>query len=136
MHQRRPDGLLNLGHNLRNRPRVDVLDRVALRLPHPLGRGDPLAVHLFAGRHQHDWDGPFCRRLVEALAERLGEAVDDPVVGKEDIVFAEELALRLVRLELGPDVANVDDPADLGPEVLGKVVRDRVLVPALGVRRY
>jgi hypothetical protein len=51
-------------------------------------------------------------------------------------VFAEELALRLVRLELGPDVANVDDPADLGPEVLGKVVRDRVLVPALGVRRY
>jgi hypothetical protein len=51
-------------------------------------------------------------------------------------VLAEELALRLVRLELGPQVADVDDPADLGPQLLGELVRDRILVPPLRVGRY
>ncbi len=51
-------------------------------------------------------------------------------------MFGEQLPLRLERLELGPQVANVDYPADLGAEVLRELVRDRILVPPLGVGRY
>jgi len=33
-------------------------------------------------------------------------------------------------------MANVDNPANLGAEILGELVRDRILVPPLGVGRY
>jgi hypothetical protein len=51
-------------------------------------------------------------------------------------VFAKELALSLVRLELGSEMADVNDPADLGAQVLRELVGDCILVPALGVRCY
>jgi hypothetical protein len=133
--ERGANGPLHLGHNLGDRPGVGVLGRVAFRL-FALRSRYPLPVDLLPPCRQDDRNGPFCRRLVEALAEGLGQAVDDPIVGEEDVVFAEELALRLVRLELCPQVADVDDSADLGTEVLGELVGDGILVPPLRVGRY
>lgn len=48
-------------------------------------------------------------------------------------MLAEQLALGLIRLEFGLEVTDIDDSADLGPEVLGELVGDRILVEPLGV---
>ena len=64
----------------------------------------------------------------------LGQAVDDSVVGKEDVMVVEQLALGLVCLELGLEMGDVDDAGDAVAQVLRELLRsDNVLVVALGV---
>lgn len=64
----------------------------------------------------------------------LGKTVDNSVVGKEDVMVVEQLALGLVCLELGLEVGNVDDAGDAVAQVLGELFgSDNVLVVALRV---
>lgn len=131
--ERRANGLADLGHNLWCRSRVDILDGVALGLG-TLGLGHPLAVHLLPLLHEHDGDGALGMALEEGLAQVLGKTVDDSVVGEEDVMVVEKLALGLVCLELGLEMADVDDARDAVTQVLGELLRgDNVLVVALGV---
>lgn len=64
----------------------------------------------------------------------LGETVDNSVVGKEDVMVVEQLALGLVCLEFGLEVADVDDAGDAVAQLLRELLGgDNVLVVALGV---
>jgi len=133
MDQGSANGSPELGNNLGSRASVDVLGRVALLL-HARGLGSPLSVHLSALRHQHNGDGSLDGALEEGLPKRLREAVDNAIVGKEDLVVGKELALGLVRLELCLDVCDVDNAGDALAQVLGELLRrDHVLVRSLRV---
>lgn len=131
--ERRAKGLADLSHNLWCRSSIDILHGVALGLG-TLGLGHPLAVNLLPLLHEHNRNGALGVALEEGLAQVLGKTVDNSVVGKEDVMVVEQLALGLVCLELGLEVGNVDDAGDAVAQVLGELFRsDNVLVVALRV---
>lgn len=125
--ERAADGLLDLSRDVLRRAGADG----ALGL---LGGLLALAVDAGGLGGEHDWDGALGGALVEGLAEGLGQAVDDAVVGEEDVVLGVELALGLILLPLGLELADIDDAGDALAQRLGEVVGgDNVLVGALGV---
>ena len=122
------DGLLYLTGDLGGGRGVDGAGGLLV----PLG---PLAVDLRRPGLQGDGDGPLLGGLVEGLAKDLGQAVDDAVVGEEEVVLGEELALGLVLAELGPQLGVIDDAGDAAAQGGGEFARrDDVLVGALRVR--
>lgn len=126
VNERASKRLFNLSGHLSHGPAVDVVG-IAL---------DLLAILLTCGLlGKDDGYGPLGSRLVEALAEGLGKAVDDAVVGQKDVVLGGELALGLVLLKLGRQVLEVDDARYALAQGVGEgVVGDEVLVVALGIR--
>lgn len=109
------DGLLDLGGELGGRARVGAV---------VLGLLDLLAVHLgLVPRLEIHGDGALGGVLVKRLAQDLGQAVDDARVAEEDVVLGVQFPLLLVLLELGLELADVDNSGDSLAPFLGKLFR-------------
>lgn len=122
------EGLFNLLGDVGGGASID------LALDGLLGLG-PLAVDLGDLGGQDNRNGSLLRGLVESLAEDLGQAVDDAVVTKEDIVLRKQLTLSLILIEFGLELAEIDNSRNLLAQLGGELFRgDNVLVRALGVR--
>lgn len=116
--ERGAEGLFNLLGDVGGGASVDA---VVLVLGGPVALG-ALAVGLGSLGGEDDGDGPLGGGLVECLAEDLGQAVDDAVVGEEDVVLGEELALGVVLAVLGLELAKVDDAGDALAQLRGELV--------------